>query len=150
MAIYSSFYPNQPFMAQPTPQNIQPVPQYRMDFVYVTGLQGANAYQMPAGVQQMILWDTDNDSFYIKKLDEFGRPRVVAHKDFFDHVEREAAPAQPIDTSSFVTRKDLDDILSKIQVNLSGFLTKPELDKALSELSVGEKGKVVRLNELDS
>lgn len=137
---------NQPQMRYPV--SINPYePQY------VTGIEGANAYQMPAGVQQMILWDTDKDCFYIKKLDEIGRPRVVAWKDFSDHVEpaqenqNGTDAQQTIDMSVYPTKKDLEDMLEKY--NMTNYLTKDEFEKALGQLCVGERGRIVR-NELDT
>ena len=103
---------------------------------YVTGIEGANAFQLPQGVTQMILWDTDNDSFYIKKLDEMGRPRVVAWKDFTDHVEpekSEIAVAQSQD-AGYLTRAEAEELINQV----------------LSQLTVGERGRIVRVNELDS
>jgi len=148
MAGINNIYNPNPY-AMPNYQTYNPIQQVapqvaRMDNVYVTGIQGANAYQMPPGVQQMILWDADMDSFYVKKLDEMGRPKVVAWKDFHDHVVEQ----EPQVTQQPAPQIDISAILSKI--DLSKFLTKDDLDKALSELSVGEKGKVVRNNEFNS
>lgn len=120
----------------PTPV-VTPQPRYISPYepVYVTGIEGANAYQMPAGVTQMFLWDTDKDSFYVKKIDEMGRPRVVAWKDFVDHVEPEK-PVQAVsaDTTNYLTKGEFEEMFNK----------------ALSELAVGERGRIVRINELNS
>ena len=129
------------------PNNINPY-----DLQYVTGIEGANAYQMPYGVQQMVLWDVDNDSFYIKKLDEMGRPRVVAWKDFSDHVEpavenQNGSANQQIDMSVYPTKKDLEDMLEKY--NMTQYLTKEEFENTLKQLCVGERGRIVR-NELNT
>lgn len=145
-------YAPQPYV----PQNYQTPPQQYvqpqgMRLEYVHGIEGANAYQMPQGVTEVILWDNEVDSFYIKKLDEMGRPKVVAHKDFFDHVDPEPVKLeQPqIDMSKYMTQDDLMSALGKI--DLSCFLTKDALNKALDEytstLVVGEQGKVVRKHE---
>ena len=134
MAGFNNFYNSNPNFYQQQ-RYISPYePQY------VTGIQGANAFQLPPGVQQMILWDTDNDSFYIKKLDEMGRPKVVAWKDFTDHVE--PTPQVQQNQSGYLTTAD-------IQSLLSNFMTKDDFEKALGELSVGERGRIVR-NELDT
>lgn len=139
-------YANPGYIVQSQPQAPQYPVQQGTQLHYVHGLAGANAYQMPPGVTEDILWDVEKDSFYIKKLDEMGRPKVVAHKDFFDHVEPETPPeAEKIDTSKYVTHDDLMQMLS--QIDLSSFLTKDHLDKALNELVVGERGKVVRKHE---
>lgn len=137
----------------PTSQPIvrQPVYVNPYEPQYVTGIEGANAYQMPVGVSQMILWDTDRDCFYIKKLDEIGRPKVVAWKDFQDHVEpqtnQNGSQEQQIDMSVYPTKKDLEDMLEKY--NMTNYLTKEEFDNALKELYVGERGRIMR-NELNT
>ena len=129
-----SFYPNQS-------QNQQ--------MKYVHGIEGANAYQMAPGETEVLLWDDEKDSFYVKKLDQMGRPKVVAWKDFTDHVEpeqnQEVSEASNIDLNKYLTKDDLHEILKKL--GLTDILTKADLDKALSELSVGTGGKVVRGNE---
>lgn len=127
-------------------------PQNMYEPQYVTGIEGANAYQMPPGISQMILWDTDRDCFYIKKVDEIGRPKVVAWKDFSDHVEplenQNGSMAQPaIDMSVYPTKKDLEDMLEKY--NMTNYLTKDEFEKILGQLCVGERGRIVR-NELNT
>lgn len=117
----------------PTYPGYQQYSQYP-ELPYVTGIEGANAFQMPRGVSKIVLWDTHNDSFYVKMLDEMGRPKVVAWKDYIDHVEPEPEVKQTetsIDTSKFVTKDDLMSIL----------------DKALSGLTIGEQGRIVRSNE---
>ena len=151
---FNNLYQNQygyPAMNQPQiryPNNINPY-----DLQYVTGIEGANAYQMPYGVQQMVLWDVDNDSFYIKKLDEMGRPRVVAWKDFHDHVEptpknQNGSEAQQlVDMSVYPTKKDLEDMLEKY--NMTNYLTREEFENTLKQLCVGERGRIVR-NELNT
>lgn len=103
---------------------------------YVIGIEGANAFQLPPGVDKMILWDADNDSFYIKKLDEMGRPRVVAWKDFFDHVEptKQESVVETASHGEYLTRTDAEELINKI----------------LSQLIVGERGRIVRADELDS
>ena len=157
MAVYN----NTPGMQNPyqygvtTPVQYPTIPQPRGYFnyepQYVTGIEGANAFQLPPGVTQMILWDTENDSFYIKKLDEIGRPKVVAWKDYTDHVETkqpEVVAQNNIDFSVYPTKKDLEDMLNKFDT--SRYLTKEDLNKVIDELFVGERGKVVRNSELNT
>lgn len=95
-------------------------PQPQMALIYVHGIDGANAYQMPPGVTKVILWDDEVDSFYIKALDDMGRPKVIAWKDFVDHVIPQA-PEQPVaDTSMYITKADLKQYLSQLYVGERG------------------------------
>ena len=43
-------------------------------FVYVHGIEGANAYQLPQGVTRQLLWDDEKDSFYVKALEQYLAP----------------------------------------------------------------------------
>lgn len=129
----------------------QPTQISQIKFDYVKGIEGANAYAMPPGVTEAILWDIDFDQFYIKKLDQLGRPRVVAWKDFTDHIEPERKDntiGSEVDMSQYLTREELANTLNKL--GLSQVLTKSDLDKALEGLTVGVGGKVVRSSELSS
>ena len=149
--IYSNYagYPYAPYQnaygyPQPQPVNnapVQPQPSAQQaqtgsnGLPYVHGIEGAYAFPMPAGVNQIILWDDTVDSFYIKGYDNMGKPKVLAWNDFHPHVEEqkpspEPAAPQPIDVSKFVTKDDLNE--------------------ALSQLSIGESGRIVRVNEHDA
>lgn len=132
----------------------QAPPQQVDDRVFVTGRIGADAYQLPPGVNVQILWDDEQDRFYIKGYDEKGRPRVLADKDFFDHVEQET-PQASVDMSMYATKDDIramiSDALKKNKIpNLSSYVTTDELNKIISELCVGSGGRVMRANESDA
>lgn len=93
---------------------------------FVQGIEGARAFQMPYGYNTAILWDTESDLFYVKKIDSMGRPYIekTCH---YEDVEPEPATApiaQNIDTTQFITKEYFDQVLS--------------------QLIVGEKGRVVR------
>lgn len=120
---------------------------------WVTGRAGADAYQLPTGVNNAILFDNDGRRFYIKGYDNNGRPRVLEDNDFSPHIEPEPQPAQPnIDLTPYATKEDIQkmitDALSNIKLpNVSNFVTHKDFNKALSELSVGNGGRIVRNNE---
>lgn len=115
------------------PQPAQPYP-VQQGLVYVHGIEGANAYQLPVGVMKQILWDDTVDSFYIKALDEMGRPKVVAWKDFADHVIPQAPEVQKG---------------SENTLDMSMYMTKADFEQILSQLYVGERGRIMR-NELNA
>ena len=147
--------PNYGVAIQPSPQPYYGVTsqnayqQSTMPLVYVHGREGANAYQLPPGVTKQLLWDDEVNRFYIKAIDEYGRPKIVADNDFFPHVDEpvKQSPSDQIDFSVYPTKKDLEEFLSKFDV--SNYLTKNNLEEALSHFMIGERGRIVR-NELDA
>ena len=123
------------------------------DFVH--GRAGAEAYQLPPGVNMVKLWDDETNRFYVKGYDNNGRPRVLADSDFTEHVEPEPVAQQNIDLSAYATKEDIQamitNALSNIQLpNVNSFVTKNDLDTALAGLSVGNGGRIVRSNEYDA
>ena len=82
--------------------------------------------------------------FYIKAIDEYGRPKIVADNDFFPHVEepKNNAHGSNVDMSDYPTRHDIEEFLSKFDT--SKFLTKKDLDDALNNLVLGAQGRIVR------
>ena len=129
------------------------VPQQDYPMIYVHGRAGADAFQMPNGVNRVILWDDEVDRFYIKGYDNTGRPRVLADNDFGPHVEPNIPENQNgIDLSQYATKEDIKALMNEavgsIKLpNLSCYVTVSDLNKALSELSVGNGGRIVRTNE---
>lgn len=127
-------------------QQIQPD-----DRIFVAGRLGADAYQLPHGVDVQVLWDDDVDRFYIKGYDERGRQRVIGDFDFAPHVEIDS-PQDGRDMSMYTTKDDIRNMISdyfKKNKN-NNYVTMDVLNKALSELCVGNGGKVVRTNESDA
>lgn len=147
MAIYPSNYPYNNF--GPVQQGYyvnqnQYQPQTNTQLIYVHGREGANAYQLPPGVTKQILWDDEVDRFYIKAIDEYGRPKIIADNDFFPHHEdtKMEGALSNVDLSDYPTRKDLEEFLGKFDT--SAFVTKKYFEDALNNLSLGAQGRIVR------
>lgn len=98
---------------------------------YVHGIEGAHAFPMPVGVNQIILWDDTVDSFYIKGYDNMGKPKILAWNDFAPHVEAKPEASTSVE----------DD---------SKYVTKEYLDNALNNLKIGNQGRIVRNDEHDA
>ena len=111
-------------------QNQQPVSD---GLIYVHGIEGANAFQLPPNVNRVILWDDTEDQYYVKGYDNMGKPRVLAWNDVFPHKVEEKPANQ---NSSYE--------------DMSKYVTKDYLESIISELSVGERGRIVRSNEHDA
>jgi hypothetical protein len=139
---------------QPNP-NPTPVQDDRWIFSdYVSGRAGADAYQMPTGVNKVLLFDNDTNRMYIKGYDNNGRPRVLEDNDFQPHVDPEPqSNPTGIDLTPYATKEDIKQMITGaingIQLpNLSQYVTKEDLrnafDKELTTLSVGNGGRIVR------
>lgn len=96
---------------------------YRPQFIqnginWVQGLEGAKAYQLMPN-SNVILMDSENDGFfYIKVSDNVGicNLRVFKYEEVADYNK----PAVPIDTSQFVTKTELEEILKGLKVDKDG------------------------------
>lgn len=119
---------------------------------YVSGRAGADAYQMPTGVNRVLLFDNDTNRMFIKGYDNNGRPRVLEDNDFQPHVDPEPKAVMPnIDLSNYATKDDIQKMLNGIRMpNLSGYMTQKDFDEALSELFVDNRGRIVRNSESDA
>lgn len=114
------------------PQYYQQKPQEQQNY-YVHGIEGANAFQMPPGANRVTLWDEDKDQFFVKGYDNNGIPRVLAWKDYCDHVAEPEPVQQPVP-----------------QVDLSKYVTVDDFNKMVGELIIGANGRIVRQNEHDA
>lgn len=96
-------------MAQQQQQQQQPV----HGFVYVTGLDGAKAYQMPPN-SEMPLFDSTNDGvMFIKTTDGAGFPTISV----VDCKKREPQTSQPVadgGAQAYVTHDELDRVYSDL------------------------------------
>lgn len=90
-------------------------------FVYVTGLEGAKAYQMPPN-SEMPLFNSTGDVMYIKTTDGAGFPTIKICK------VKEMQSTQDAEATEYVTHDELDRIYSDLsgQVEqLKGVLSVP-------------------------
>lgn len=79
----------------------------------VTGMEGAKAYQMPAN-SVVALFDDANDIFYVKSTDGAGFPTIRVF-DFFERKEQPVPVQQPINTETYATRQELQNLQQEIE-----------------------------------
>lgn len=93
----------------------QPQPQNNNGIVWVQGESGAKGYLVGAG-QSVLLMDSEASTFYIKSTDQSGMPLPLRIFDYKERVEtaKSETPAV-IDTSSFVTREELEKRLNEFK-----------------------------------
>lgn len=121
-------------------QNVQPFQR-----IYVNGRAGADAYPLPQGVNEIVLWDTEAHRYYVKGYDNNGIPRVIEDNDYTPHVE-------PVREEMTITKDDIRAMIEEAvagigKPNMSGFVTQKELNRVINRLCVGNGGKVVMGDE---
>lgn len=119
----------QPVTGVPTYQT--PYPQNPFQQIFVQGIEGARAYQLPYGVTAAVLWDSEKDLFYLKQIDQMGRPFIAKICSYADYEEPKIEPESNqngIDSSQFVTKEYLDNILNRLLVGERGRIVIDESD----------------------
>ena len=116
-------------------QNPQPTtPNMVNDIHWVQGIEGAKAYQVPPNGRTVLL-DSEQNRMYIKTCDNIGMCDLRIF-DFSEvSVNNTGSIAAPqIDTSEFVTKKELNDAIQKIKEEKSNeFISADEPKKPKSK-----------------
>lgn len=100
-------------------QQVQQVPQNN-GICWVQGEQGAKSY-LVAPNSTALLMDSECQKFYIKSSDPSGMPLPLRTFSFHEIVGKQApAQEQAIDSSSYVTRAEFDEIKGKLDELLKG------------------------------
>lgn len=100
------------------PQYQNPINQMQHNantMIWVQGIEGAKAYLVAPGMT-IPLWDSENQSVYLKSTDQSGVPKPLTILDYTiraaeDPVDTNSAA---IDTSSFATKDDISDLSAAI------------------------------------
>lgn len=125
---YSTYYPAaaqpvagysnyNPYMyASPVPVSGAQMPaQNEFKYYPVHGEEGVNSFYVAPG-QSVLLMDSENQSFYVKSVDQNGMPLPLRVFDFTERVPVQSNSAGPdIDLSSYATREDLAEIRDMIK-----------------------------------
>lgn len=98
-------------VAQPT-YNAQETNQSSIVFAFVQGVEGAKAYYLSPN-QKAILFDSDNDCFYIKTTDVYGMPAPL---EAFNYTKQVEEPVLRKANVEYVTK---DEVKSMIQEALN-------------------------------
>ena len=103
--------------------------------IWVQGLEGAKGYNLPNGATLPLpLWDSENQTIYIKSVDQNGKPIMT----ILDYVERteEIPKKQPEDAvkPEYATKEQIDALSEQFSAineqinNLSKYVTKDQFD----------------------
>lgn len=114
------------FAPQTQPQQQQPA-QVNTNKIYVTGIEGAKAKQLPPN-SDFILLDNDKPLLYRKTVDATGKMEIKAFK-ISEYTETEAAPASApaVDMSQFVSVEEFKTVqteMGRIKRTIDGLLKK--------------------------
>lgn len=128
------YYPmaNQP-MQTPQPQvNTQPT--QNQGLIWVSGEIGAKSY-LVAPNSTVMLMDSEQSRFFIKSTDSAGMPtiRTYEYKEYVPSVPQQPVIEQKNLNEQFVTRKEYEELLAKIED-----LQKPKTVKKKVEVSENE------------
>ena len=108
-----NFYPQYQTQQYVPPQ--YPQPQYQQNsIIWVQGIEGAKAYPVGAG-NSVLLMDSDGQYLYIKSADNTGMPTLRIFE-YTEITERKEVKAEKLDMSMFVTRDEMEEALSKLEV----------------------------------
>lgn len=118
---------------------IQQTPMAPRQQEFVQGEAGANAFPMPPGCNFIILWEADPNvrRFYIKQVDQNGRPLPLESYDYERHVDPPAV--QQSDLNNYVT---VDQLQAAMQAS-SNYVTQDQLKELIGKLSVGSQGRII-------
>lgn len=94
------------------PQVTQQPAQMNTNKIYVTGIEGARTMQFPPN-SDYILLDNDKPLLYRKTVDATGKMEIKPFK-ISEYTETEAAPAQAVDMSQFVSVDEFKGVQSEI------------------------------------
>ena len=87
------------------------------NFFFVQGIEGAKAYQMPLGFDKVVLWDTEQDIFYVKALYQIGRPfidKTCRYEDCETPEPQAAVQAPQVDMSKYISKDELESVLGRL------------------------------------
>lgn len=97
------------------PQGFYPIsiPPQQNSITWVQGIEGAKAYPVGAG-NSVLLMDSDNQYMYIKSADNAGMPTLKVYE-YTEVVADKTIPDPKVNMDDYVTKKDLEEALSKIK-----------------------------------
>lgn len=102
---YSYIPYNQPYYT--------PEPRQETSIPFVQGIEAAKAYQVAAG-SKVILFDSEDQRFYVKQTDANGVPQPMMIFDYVQHKDPEPKKEE-VDFSQFVTKDDLEKIIADLK-----------------------------------
>lgn len=79
-------------------------------FVWVQGEQAAKSYPVAPG-NQVLLFDSDDSVFYIKKADQTGRPLPLEVYEFRKKEDNEVMPTTTVVYPEYATKDDVRNII---------------------------------------
>ena len=105
------------FYSSNFPQGYLPISNYQPShgnsgLTWVQGIEGAKAYPVGAG-NSVLLMDSDAQYMYIKTADNTGMPTLKVYE--YKEVVENKTQAEPIDMGKYVTKKELEEALSKVK-----------------------------------
>lgn len=115
-----------PYQYPYQPQQINTTPQSPM--IWVKGATQAETYPVAPNAT-VILWDSEQDTIYIKSTDVLGKPTIK----YLDYTIRDNAPKieeQKTESVEYVTKADLANFMDEIRSKLDDLKPKSKIKEA--------------------
>ena len=111
-------------MATFTPNYSQYMPQIAQSpMIWVKGASQAESYPVAPNAT-VILWDSDQNTIYIKTTDVLGKPSIK----YLDYTIRENTPkVEETKTSEYVTKDDLNSFMEEIRKSIDELKPKTKI-----------------------
>lgn len=125
MATFTTPYQTYPYQ---TPQVAIP-PQPQSPMIWVKGAAQAESYPVAPNAT-VILWDSEQDTIYIKSTDVLGKPSIK----YLDYKIRENVPKTeeqtPVSVGEYATKADLASFMDEIRNKLEDLKPKSKIKEA--------------------
>lgn len=118
------------YMPQQTPAYMLPQAQTVSPMIWVKGSAQAESYPVQPN-NTVILWDSEQDTIYIKSTDVLGKPSIK----YLDYTIRENSPKVEEKTQQpapdYVTKSDLIEFMNQVTAQINQL--KPKTDRKFKE-----------------
>lgn len=139
---YPMGYSQQPYLQPYNPMSVQR-PQ-NTNIIWVQGEAAGKSYLVSPNTE-LALWDSENQTIYLKQTDIYGKPIMYKVLDYTIREEvppEQVRPAEP--NPNYVTKEDFDAFAEKLQQQIS------QLAKSASTVPINKNNNYRKFNKNDN
>ena len=127
---YQSTYDRQPMQQMQQAQAQQPQQYQNTNIVFVSGLEGARAYQLPPN-SNVLLMDSENQRFYVKSTDNLGVPKLSGYVFSNEDIQTQQTQQQQVQQVQAQNTELLNEMVAQIN-ELNAF--RKNVEEKMAEL----------------